>query len=144
MVNYIEPALPVSAYRTFSYLTPPDTHTTVVSCEQFDCQMQSNGFVVTVDEQTEIGARQAVYIRDGAGRHFMENRDDAGQTSFTFPPGENCFLQHRVKLDRDALFIVRGGDWRGNPRKEFRVHDSADHWVEAFAEHQDKLKQATG
>jgi hypothetical protein len=139
----IEPQGPASAYRTFSYLTPPDTHMTVVSCEQFDCQMQANGFMVSADEQTELGARQSVYIREFAGRHFMENRDDTGKTTFTFPPGEDCFLQHRVKLDRDAFFIARGGDWRGNPRKEYRVHDRPEHWQEEFAEHQDKLNQAT-
>ena len=63
-----------------------------------------------------------------------------GLTVFTFEPGQDCFAQHRVPLERDPLFLVRGGDWRGNPTglQPYRHHRGED-WVDDFADHQDRI-----
>jgi hypothetical protein len=44
-----------------------------------------------------------------------------------------------VPLERPELYVVRGGDWRGNPRGEVRRHSGPDSWVNDFAEHQDRI-----
>ena len=40
---------------------------------------------------------------------------------FTFEAGQQCFTQHHVP-DRPQFFVVRDGDWRGNPTGQNRLH----------------------
>ena len=117
---------------------PAVTHTRPATCGQVDCPTQASGWITPVDESTELGQKQAHYIRRLSGRIHTEGPRDVF-TLFTFPPGEECFESHTVMLDRDPIFVVRGGDWRGNPRREHMTHDRPDYWVEDFAEHQDRL-----
>jgi hypothetical protein len=93
-----------------------------------------------VDESLDLGARQAAYIRQRAGRPFTEARD-GGLTVFTFPPGTDCFTQHQTRRSRPPLFVVRQGDWRGHFGAP-QVHSSPEAWVDDFASHQDRLAQA--
>lgn len=73
-------------------------------------------------------------------RRYMVHRDPTGVTVWTFPPGQECYEAHTVQLDRPALHLVRGGDWRGNPRGTPTVtHRHGANWVEDFALHQDKI-----
>ncbi len=137
----LPPAGSVHSYKTYQILAPPQTHTRPATCIEVDCVTQAGGWITVVDESTELGQKQAHYIRRLAGRVFTEGPRDV-MTLFTFPPGEECFKAHTMSLDREEIYIVRGGDHRGNPRKERRVHDTPENWVEDFAEHQDQLKRA--
>lgn len=135
----LDPALPVGAYKTYQVTAPIATHYRPAKCIEVDCQMQANGWVTPVDESTELGAMQALYIRNKSGRNYIEDRNHApGVTAFTFPPGQECFTQHQVPLERPALYIVRGGDWRGNPTGDV-VRRKPDDWVDDFANHQQQL-----
>lgn len=134
----IEPKLPVQAYTTYQIKQARD-NTIVSACKDVGCQAWNHGWVTTIDESTELGKAQASYIRLKSGRTFREQRDGAGLTVFTFEPFQRCFTEHKTK---PQTFIQRGGDWRGNPRGEGRVHANAGDWVESFAEHQDALKTA--
>ena len=70
----------------------------------------------------------------------MEVRNPLGLTEFTFEAGQTCFVEHRVPLEREPLYVVRDGDWRGNPRGTApRIHTRPDDWVDDFAEHQQRL-----
>lgn len=136
----IEPEGPVHAYKTYEILSPVDTHTRRASCAEVDCKPHQLGWITTVDESTELGQKQAFYIRRHSGRSFKELPGAAaGTVIFEFPPGEECFVEHRVPLEREPFYVVRGGDWRGNPTRERRQHDRPEHWVEDFADHQDKI-----
>jgi len=137
----LPPAGPAHAYKTYQILMPPATHTRSATCQEVDCLTQASGWVTIIDESTELGQSQAHYIRRLSGRIFTEGPRDV-RTLFTFPPGEQCFEAHTIRLDREASFIVRGGDWRGNPTREVYVHDSPDGWVDDFAEHQERLVKA--
>jgi hypothetical protein len=77
-----------------------------------------------------------------AGRPFTERTED-GEIVFTFQPGTPCFRvsTHRVKTGRPELFIVRDGDWRGNPTGQHRRHTRPEFWVEDMSEHLDQIKQ---
>ncbi len=134
----LAPSGPVGAYKSYEFSMPPGTHTRPVTCGEVDCPTQTAGWVTVVDESTKLGQKQAHYIRRQSGRIYTEGPRDV-LTLFTFPPGEECFKPHTVTLDRDPVFVVRGGDWRGNPMRERMTHASADNWVEDFAEHQDRL-----
>jgi hypothetical protein len=139
LVNAIEPELPAEAMKTYTLAMPLTTHWRPATCAEVDCPSYLSGWRTTVDERTELGQRQAHYIRHDRTRKHTEDRTETGLTMFTFEPGQRCFTAHRIRTARPQRHLVRGGDWRGNPRGEFREHTRPDDWVEDFAEHQDKL-----
>jgi hypothetical protein len=131
----IDPKLPVHAMKTFAIHSPADTAIPAV-CEQVGCLAWRHGWETTVDESTELGTAQALYIRQSSGRTFTEQRTGDGRTVFRFESGQRCFAEHQTRPER---YLVLGGDWRGNPRAERRVHARPADWVEDFALHQQKL-----
>lgn len=140
MTFRLEPQLPTNAYKTYQISAPKSTHYRAGTCEEAECQAYARGWITRVDEVTDIGAQQAYYIRKQSGRKFTEDRSPVGLTTFTFPVGQKCFSEHQVPLERDPFYIVRGGDWRGNPMQSAMRHNRPDDWVDDFANHQDKIK----
>lgn len=132
-VTRIQPLGPARAYRTFQIFAPPDT-TVQVACEQVGCQAWLHGWDTVVDETTDLGAQQAVYIRRESRRTFRELRRAGGLTVFRFDSKQRCFAEHRT---RPEIYLVKDGDWRAsrNPRR----HAGPDDWVDDFSEHQDQL-----
>jgi hypothetical protein len=137
----IQPNMRVDEYQTFSITAPKSTHFRPATCEEVDCPHYLGGWKSSIDETTELGQAQARYIRTQSGKAFREYRVP-GLTVFEFEPGQTCFgsSKHTKRLDRPEIFAVRGGDWRGNPRGNRRIHANADDWRDDFAEHQDKIK----
>jgi hypothetical protein len=139
-VTRITPALPAQAYKTYQIVQPLATHWRPATCEEAECGAYERGWKTAVDETTELGQRQAHYIRKLAGRRFVEERHPEGMTAFVFQPGQRCFAQHQVPLEREPFYFVRGGDWRGNPTGvQPYQHRRGDDWVEDFATHQDRI-----
>jgi hypothetical protein len=138
----LPPRGPVQAYRTFGYRRPLATHWRPATCAEIDCDRHLHGWATVVDERTDLGRQQAHYVRRESGRGFRERRDDAGQTVFEFAPGQRCFkwAEHRLPLDVQPLYVVRDGDWRGNPTGWTRTHARGALWVEEWAEHQDRVR----
>ena len=136
------PNLPAGSYKTYSLAAPLATHWRTGTCEEADCENYAYGWVTKVDESTELGRSQAHYIRHDKTRKATEDREATGLTAFTFPPGQKCFQRHQVALERPPICAVTGGDWRGNPRGERRVHRNIEDWVDDFATHQDQLSKA--
>jgi hypothetical protein len=142
-VSRQQPHGPAIGYRTFAYHRPLATHWRRASCEEVECDAYLHGWYTTVDERTDLGAGQAYYIRRSSGRSFHEHRTEQGRTLFAFGPGQMCFRasDHRLPIiERPALWIVRDGDWRGNPTGWSRTHARGEHWVEEWAEHQARLR----
>lgn len=135
----IEPQMPPEAYKTYTVAMPLATHWRPATCAEVGCKAYLYGWRTIVDERTELGQRQAHYIRHDRSRRHSEERQPDGVTAFTFGAGQTCFREHKTRLGRPQRYIVRGGDWRGNPRGEIREHVRGDDFVEDFAEHQDKL-----
>lgn len=132
----IVPNMPPSAYKTYAISAPRSTHTRAATCAEVDCPNFERGWMTTVDVMTELGARQANYIRMQSGRSFTVT-EIGTLVTFTFPAGQKCFQEHRVPLGRPEIYTVRRGDWRTSELT--RRHANAADWVEDFAEHQDKL-----
>lgn len=130
----LPPALPVGAYKTYAVASPPD-RSVRAACEQVGCLAYRHGWESHVDEATELGRRQADYIRRKSGRTFREQRDAAGITVFRFDSGQRCFAEHRT---RPELYVVRFGDWRQN-LGTIRRHTRPADFVEDFGEHQQVL-----
>lgn len=89
----------------------------------------------------EQGKAQAYYIRNQSDRKYKEHRH-ASMTEFLFEPGQDCFrrTEHRVRVDRPELYVVRDGDWRGNPTGNVRQHKSPEDWIDDFKNNQDQVK----
>ena len=135
----IEPVLPVASMKTYGIVAPLATHYRAATCAEVECEAYTHGWLTAVNEVDDLGARQAHHIRRVAGRRFTETRRPDGCTEFRFEAGQKCFRAHQVPLEREPLYVVRGGDWRGNPRAESRQHARPADWVDDFAEHQDRL-----
>jgi hypothetical protein len=135
MLNRIEPQMPVQGYKTYGLTYPLKTHWKKATCEQVDCEAYIYGWVTSVDVSSDLGREQADYIRRHSGRSFTETNPGV----FQFKAGQTCFraADHRLKLEREPLFVVRHGDYRGNPDGWKIQHDNGANWQEDFAEHQD-------
>lgn len=127
-------------YQTFRINAPKETHTVEASCEGVECQAYANGWRMQIDLGTDLGQKQAYYIKHHSGRSYKEIDNRDGLVTLEFRPGQKCFQEHRQAIERDPVFSVKGGDRRGNPLKlPTRVHKKAEFWVEEFAENQDRL-----
>ncbi len=138
-VNRIMPQGPVGAYQTFTVTSPLD-RTVKSACEEVACAAWQFGWRTIVDEATAVGREQAAYIRTRARRTYSE-RPAGGLTEFVFDSRQRCFAEHRT---RPEIYVVRGGDWRGNPTRQRRTHVRAADWVEDFGEHQLRVVEQAG
>ncbi len=131
--------LPPAAMKTYRIAAPLATHWNVVTCADVDCEHHRLGWESHIDEATDLGRRQAAFIRRESGRRFTEERTEAGLTVFHFPPGQRCFREHKARNMRPERFIERGGDHRASvgPARE---HKRPDDWVESFQENQDRIR----
>lgn len=147
--NRPTPKAPSWAYKTYVIKAPLRTHWRKATCKEVECKAFRKGWKTVVP----VDSPQAQYIRTMSERIYKEypavSHDETtqaevplvGMTCFDFPPGEQPFASpehdnHRIPLERDPLFIVRGGDYRGNPTGYRRRHTKPEFWVEDFAIHQ--------
>jgi hypothetical protein len=138
-VNRIDPMMSASSYKTYQIVAPKSTHFRKATCEEVDCPAFLKGWRTTLDATDEARLN---YIRKNSGRKFKEYRNELGQVVFEFEAGQSCFAanDHATRIDKPELYVVRDGDWRGNPRGTTpRKHKNAQEWQEDFALHQDKI-----
>ena len=138
MVFRLQPALSPQFMKTYQILAPKSSHFRDAFCSDVDCPAYEQGWRTSVDEGSELGASQAHYIRSQSGRRYVEHWEESGLTVFEFEAGQRCFVQHKTRLDRPSMFLVRTGDHRGYT-SEPRIHHDADDWVDDFATHQATL-----
>ncbi|TGZ14750.1 hypothetical protein DV517_62330 [Streptomyces sp. S816] len=138
MVFRIEPQMGPEAYKTYAIVSPISTHMRRATCEEVGCEHHLNGWRVRVEALTPDLVRAA---RD-SGRKYTEQSIAEGETWLVFEAGQTCFKahEHRAPIGRPPLYLVRDGDYRGNPRRtKARLHQRPGDWVEDFAEHQQAL-----
>lgn len=134
----LDPIGPADAYKTYALAAPISTHRRPASCVEVECDAWRHGWISLIDVSTDIGVQQANYIRLHSGRSFTAS-EVGTLVTFTFPSGQTCFGEHTVLLEREPIYSVRDGDWRGNPTGRTRRHVRADDWVDDFANHQQQL-----
>ncbi len=141
----LQPSLPAAAVKTYQLLLPATTHFRPARCEEVDCSLYRNGFTMEIDLGTELGYAQFEYLRRESRRQFTREYRPGGTNGhnfaiLTFPPGQQCFNEHQTSLEREPIPLVRGGDWRGDPRGDpVKRHHNLDDWVDDFATHQQKI-----
>lgn len=133
-----EPKMGPDAYKTYSVVSPLSTHFRPATCAEIGCPHYLSGWRVRVEGLTP----QDIHAAKTSGRKWVEQRVADGETWLVFEAGQPCFRasEHRTRMDRPPLYVVRDGDHRGNPRgTKTRVHHSPDNWLEDFATHQQKI-----
>lgn len=140
MVFRLDPQGGVEEYKTFSIRVPRATHFTPATCAEVGCEQYLNGYRIVADETVQDGAQAAQWIRHASQRPYTETRSEDGLfTVFTFAPGTTCLHPHQRRLDKPELYLVRDGDYRGNPTRKQRMHARGEDWVDDFQTHQDRL-----
>ena len=152
-LNRIQPALSVQAMQTYAVHAPAATHFRRATCAEVECERWREGWLSLFDEATDLGRRQAAYVRYQSGRHFQEMAsEDAALAlkraeipgklrAFIFPSGQECFEAHKVRVDRPEIFSVRGGDWRGATSAR-RIFQRPGDFIESSQETFDRLRTA--
>jgi len=137
----IAPKLNPGAYRSFEVHQPLKTHYRDATCKEVDCQHYLEGWVSRLDSATSEGRRWIAAVRS-SGRRFTVTAEGTVQT-FRFAPGQRCFqAPHKVPVGRPEIYVVRDGDWRGNPTGRTDKNVRPDEFVERMAENLDALKRA--
>jgi hypothetical protein len=139
--NSIRLAAGPESYKSYSMRAPFRTHWRPATCEEYECEAFRNGFVTTVDLNTDLGQKQYNYLSHDKSRSYHMQRVSMTLVKFVYGPGNRCFNSqgHRVPVGRPPRLLVVGGDWRGNPRGDRRVHSNVDDWVDDARNHQDKI-----
>ncbi len=139
----LTPAGPAQAYQTFEIKTPHGpSFERPATCEEVDCDAWRNGWVTRVPFGS--GLAEAVV---NSGRPYAETTGlDTAEREFMFAPGTPCFRSstHRIAIrpDQPQVFLVKDGDWRGNPMgTRPRVHQRPEDWVEHAQEVTDNVIQ---
>jgi len=135
----LAPKMDAASYQTYGVTRPARTHWKAATCAQVNCPRREQGWKQTIDLTTELGQKQARYIKLHSGRSYVKESQADGIVVLVFGAGQDCFDEHRIPLDRDSLFTLRGGDWRGNPRGIPLRRLSPIAWRDDFGEHQEKL-----
>lgn len=134
----ITPQLPVTAMQTYTISRPVGPQFwRKATCAEVKCERHLNGWVSKLDVGTTDGVKWARWITEKAGRNFTSTL--VGQLlTLTFPAGQECFKGHRLPLERDPLFIVRGGDHRAFTG-ERRTHVRGEDWRDDMQETLDRV-----
>lgn len=136
----MKPIGPASAYQTYSIKAPLSTHFRAATCEEVGCPDYQYGWKVHLEGLPENLRSTALT----SGRRYRVEQERDGVTWIVYEAGQQCFQyrKHRTRLERPELYIVRGGDARGNPTGEQVNHKRAEDWVEDLHEHTDKIADA--
>lgn len=136
-MNRIQPLGKVQDYRTYQITSPLSTHWRPAPCQEIDCPQFLHGWRVRVEGLPA----EMLHAARTSGRKYVELHVSMDENWLVFEAGQPCFrsTEHRKLLDRQEIFIVRDGDWRGNPTGNVRKHTRPEDWREDFAEHQEKV-----
>lgn len=133
----MKPKLHAAQMKTYAVVTPSD-NLRKATCAEVECDAYTKGWQILKENLSA----ELLYTIKQSGRSYTEMSIRDGETWLVFAPGQPCFraATHRIRLDKPELYVVQGGDWRGNPLNvETRVHSGPDPWVDDFATHQQKL-----
>lgn len=138
-LNRLPAAMAVGAYKTYNIAAPLQTHFTAATCEQVGCPQYLGGWAIRVEHLSP----QDLYLVKTAGRKFVEQQVGPGETYLIFEPGQPCFRAgtHMRRLDREEIYGIRAGDWRGDPTGRGLRVVSSQSWVDDSGENQQNLAE---
>jgi hypothetical protein len=129
---------PVHTMRTYQMDQSIATHYRRATCAEVDCPARAHGWKMGFDLSDPEKAAAARWIRDHSGRS-MSAQVIGDTVTLTFPAGQDCFEKHRMHLEREPFYVVRGGDFRGNPMRVSTRHRAADTFVDQWENDLDQI-----
>lgn len=136
----VAPRMTPQAYRSFEVHSPLSTHYRSATCAEVECQHYLSGWLSRIDMSTPLGVQQARAIK-ASGRTFTEESVTGTVVVLRFAAGQACFqAPHKVPTGRPELYVVRDGDWRGNPTGRSRKHKQPVLFVEEFEENLSRIR----
>lgn len=139
----ITPQMSAQNMKTYQILAPASSHFRPATCAEVHCSDWENGWKIRLEGLPP----QLEYTARNAGKKFKELHISETENWLVYEAGQSCFKvsTHRTRLDRQEIYLVKDGDWRGNPRgTQARQHSSAADWVDDFATHQQHLADRLG
>lgn len=138
-INRAEPAMPAGAYKTYQIAAPLSSHFRPATCAEVDCPDYLRGWRVRWEPLTP----ELRHAATTSGRRYRLEVVSATESWLLYEAGQPCFRagEHRKRLERPELFVVRGGDHR-QAIGETRRHTRPEDWVDDFANHQDRIASA--
>lgn len=136
-----EPVLRAEHMKTYAIVRKDGLHYRPATCAEVECPQWAHGWQTRVPTGSDLDK----YLASKAhGRAFTYGFREKGERTYLFPSGQECFRSsmHRVPIEREPFFVVRDGDWRGNPRGTAAVNRRPDDWVDDFANHQQRIADA--
>lgn len=136
-----DPKMGAESYKSYE-IRVPEGDWRRATCGEIDCPDYLNGW------RTRIEGLPPEYVHAArtSGRKYAELHIAEGETWLVYEAGQPCFrtTDHRIRrLEKPELFLVRDGDWRGNPRgTRARLHQRPADWQDDFATHQQGLADA--
>src|SRR4051812_20053517 len=121
-----EPVLRAEHMKTYAIVRKDGLHYRPATCAEVECPQWAHGWVTRVTRGSDL---EKFLVGQTHGRRFTETTGlSAGEREFMFGPGQECFRSstHRLPVEREPFFVVRDGDWRGNPRGTAAVNRTAD------------------
>lgn len=106
-------------------------------CPERHCGHWAHGWVTALDVSTELGQKQARYIIDQSGRHWKAQQDGS-KVQFFFLPGQQCFTDHRIPLEREPLFTFKHSHL---VTAERATVINGREWLDRFGQNQLNLKE---
>lgn len=140
-LNRPTPILPVTQMVTHAIVAPLATHWRKATCAEVGCLQHHHGWALNT---AGLSAGQ-VTLAKASGRRYRVEQDAAGADILIFEPGQSCFKasEHRIRLEREEIFVQRPGDWRGNPAAGSKplIFSGADSWLDSLGTALDKIRE---
>lgn len=116
---------------------PLETHWRRASCAEVGCIQREQGWVVVLDPSLPAYAAMR-RMAERSGRRFEVSTTDAvndargmalpaGLEALVFAPGQDCFREHRVPLEREPVYLHQS-------RGRLVTHASWESWRDQFNE----------
>lgn len=143
-LNRVAPKLSNDRMQTHTILAPLQTHWRKATCEEVACKPFLEGYGVPLKG---LDADDLALLESFIKVHKMKASKveiTDGEWHYWFAPGQRCLRasSHVRRLDREEIFLVRNGDWRGtDPTQDPITFSSADSWADHLGTHLDKFKE---
>lgn len=132
---------PGRLFQTYSLQRPlaGGQYWRTITCEQAGCSRWRNGWVTVLNTDAVADAKTANWIRLHSGRRATATQ--AGpMVTFRFDAGQTCFERHQVAIEREPLYVVRGGR-PGALGPLVRKHARGEDWRDDMGELLDKVNE---
>jgi hypothetical protein len=133
------PGLPAEAMKTYRVSAPIPTHFRPATCAEIDCPHYLHGWRTRIEHIESDPA--VLHTARNSGRRYTEVQVAEGETYLVFEAGQKCFgaSDHKTPVGKPELYLIQGGDHRGNPLGTKPRLLTPTSWRDDFGEHQENL-----